>query len=68
MADASATLDLADRTREAGISRIRWWCRLWSGRSRCGSMPASISRPAQLAYQTYGRLNAERSNAVLVLP
>ena len=29
-------------------------------------MPASISRPLQIAYQTYGTLNAARSNAVLV--
>ena len=38
-----------------------------SGRTiRCGSTPASISRPLQIAYQTYGTLNAERTNAVLV--
>ena len=64
MADASATLDLADRTREADQPHspvVRF----------AANNPLRLDAgldfgPLQIAYQTYGALNAARSNAVLV--
>src|SRR3984885_1914203 len=64
MAEASATLDFADRRREADHPH-----------SLVVRFPANNPLqldcgvdlgPLQIAYQTYGTLNAERSNAVLV--
>ena len=64
MADVSATLDLADRTREADDPHspvVRF----------AANNPLRLDAgvdfgPLQIAYQTYGTLNAARSNAVLV--
>jgi homoserine O-acetyltransferase/O-succinyltransferase len=64
MAEASATLDLADRRREADTPHspvVRF----------ASNNPLRLDAgvdfgPLQIAYQTYGTLNAERSNAVLV--
>ena len=64
MADAAATLDLADRTGEADQPH--------SAVVRFASnnplrLDAGVDfAPLQIAYQTYGMLNAARSNAVLV--
>ena len=64
MAEASATLDLADRTREADHPHsllVRF------SANNPLRLDAGIDfSPLQIAYQTYGTLNAERSNAVLV--
>jgi len=64
MAEASATLDLADRTREADEPHspvVRFPA------SKPLRLDAGIDfGPLQIAYQTHGTLNAERSNAVLV--
>lgn len=64
MADVSATLDLADRAREADDPHspvVRF----------AANNPLHLDAgvdfgPLQIAYQTYGTLNAARSNAVLV--
>ncbi len=64
MAETSATLDLADRTREADQPHsliVRF----------SADTPLHLDAgidfgPLQIAYQTYGTLNAERSNAVLI--
>src|SRR5271170_3450963 len=64
MADISATLDLADRTREADDPHspvIRF------AANNPLRLDAGVDlAPFQIAYQTYGTLNPERSNAVLV--
>src|SRR6202034_3206566 len=64
MAELGVTLDLADRKREADHPHSL------TVRFSAGSplrLDAGIDfGPFQIAYQTYGRLNAERSNAVLV--
>src|SRR6202050_5607935 len=64
MADLSATLDLADRTREADNPHspvVRF------AANNPLRLDAGVElSPFQIAYQTYGTLNAERSNAVLV--
>jgi homoserine O-acetyltransferase len=64
MAEASATLDLADRKREADQPHsllVRF------APHEPLRLDAGIDlSPLQIAYQTYGTLNAERSNAVLV--
>jgi homoserine O-acetyltransferase len=64
MAEASATLDLADRTREADHPHspvVRF------SANNPLRLDAGVDfAPLQIAYQTYGTLNAERSNAVLV--
>ena len=44
---------------------IRWSCAS-APTIRSSSTPASSSSPFQIAYKTYGTLNAERSNAVLI--
>ncbi len=63
MADAS-TIDLADRTREADQPHslvVRF------GADNPLRLDAGVDfAPLQIAYQTYGTLNAQRSNAVLV--
>src|SRR6202171_3843647 len=63
-ADFSVTLDPADRAREADYPRslvVRF------GRDQPLRLDAGIDlAPFQIAYQTYGALNAERSNAVLI--
>ncbi len=64
MAELGATLDLADRRREADHPHsliVRFPA------SNPLRLDAGIAfGPLQIAYQTYGTLNAERSNAVLV--
>jgi len=64
MADISATLDLADRTREADDPHspvVRF------GLDKPLGLDAGVDlAPFQIAYQTYGTLNAARSNAVLI--
>ena len=64
MAEGSATLDLADRTREADYPHslvVRFPV------NNPLRLDAGVDfSPLQIAYQTYGALNAERSNAVLV--
>src|SRR3984893_14222394 len=64
MAEASATLDLADRTREADSPHspvVRF------APNNPLRLDAGVDfGPLQIAYQTYGTLNAERTNAVLV--
>src|SRR5580704_14659018 len=64
MAEASATLDLADRTREADRphSPVVRFAPSNPLRLDCGV----DFGPLQIAFQTYGTLNAERTNAVLV--
>jgi homoserine O-acetyltransferase len=63
-ADFSVALDPADRAREADYPRslvVRF------GRDQPLRLDAGIDlAPFQIAYQTYGALNAERSNAVLI--
>jgi homoserine O-acetyltransferase len=64
MAEASATLDLADRAREADQPHspvVRF------GANEPLRLDAGVDfSPLQIAYQTYGTLNAQRTNAVLV--
>src|SRR6201997_5742885 len=64
MADFGATLDLADRTREADAPHspvVRF------GLDKPLRLDAGVDlAPFQIAYQTYGTLNAARSNAVLI--
>ena len=64
MAEAGATFDLADRTREADQPHspvVRFTA------SDPLRLDAGVDfAPLQIAYQTYGTLNAARSNAVLV--
>jgi homoserine O-acetyltransferase/O-succinyltransferase len=64
MVKASATLDLTERAREADVPTspvVRF------GPDRPLKLDAGIElAPFQIAYQTYGTLNPERSNAVLV--
>jgi len=64
MAKASATLDRVDRTREADDPHspvVRF------GANKPLRLDAGIDLcPVQIAYQTYGTLNPERSNAVLI--
>src|ERR1700726_2845442 len=64
MADIGATLDLADRTREADDPHspvVRF------GVHKPLRLDAGVDfAPLQIAYQTYGVLNSERSNAILV--
>src|SRR5262245_64265504 len=64
MADIGATLDLADRTREADAPHspvVRF------GFDKPLRLDAGVDfAPLQIAYQTYGTLNAARSNAVLI--
>jgi homoserine O-acetyltransferase len=64
MVKATATLDLTERAREADAPTspaVRF------GPDRPLKLDAGIElAPFQIAYQTYGTLNSERSNAVLV--
>jgi homoserine O-acetyltransferase len=64
MADTSATLVPGNRAREADAPRspvVRF------GADRPLRLDAGVElSPFQIAYQTYGTLNAERSNAVLI--
>ena len=64
MAEGGATLDLADRTREADYPHslvVRFPV------NNPLRLDAGVDfSPLQIAYQTYGELNAERSNAVLI--
>src|SRR5689334_14324338 len=64
MADIGATLDLADRTREADDPHspvVRF------GLDQPLKLDAGVDlAPFQIAYQTYGTLNAAKSNAVLI--
>ena len=62
-AEVSVALDPAARAREADI-RTRWWC---ASADQPLKLDAGVElAPFQIAYQTYGTLNAERSNAVLI--
>src|SRR3954465_1349088 len=64
MVEASATLEPADRAREADEPHspvVRF------GTDKPLRLDAGVDlAPFQIAYQTYGKLNAQRSNAVLV--
>ena len=64
MADATTTLDLADRTREADTPHspaVRF------GTDKPLRLDAGVDfAPLQIAYQTYGTLDAARTNAVLL--
>src|SRR6202030_4227634 len=64
MAEVSATLDTADRAREADEPRsliVKF------GADKPLRLDAGVElAPFQIAYQTYGTLNPERSNAILV--
>src|SRR5215211_238965 len=64
MVQTSATLDAADRVREADNPHspmVRF------GPDKPLRLDASVElAPFQIAYQTYGTLNAERSNTVLI--
>ena len=65
MAELGTTLDLADRSARGGSSAFAG--RAFRRRTiRCGSIAAIDLGPFTIAYQTYGTLNAERSNAVLI--
>ena len=63
-AKSSDVLDVANRTREADHphSLVVQFDRAKPLKLDCGRHAA----PFQIAYQTYGTLNAERSNAILV--
>ena len=64
MAEASATLDLADRRREADAPHSPV---VQFAASNPLRLDAGVDfAPWQIAYQTYGTLNAGRTNAVLV--
>ena len=64
MAEVSATLDTPDRAREADRPRSPV---ATFGADQPLKLDAGVElSPFQIAYQTYGTLNAERSNAVLV--
>jgi homoserine O-acetyltransferase len=64
MVEASATIDFSERAREADQPRsplVRF------GADKPLRLDAKVDlSPFQIAYQTYGTLNAERSNAVLL--
>ncbi|MDB5598396.1 MAG: homoserine O-acetyltransferase [Xanthobacteraceae bacterium] len=64
MVEASATIDFSERAREADQPRsplVRF------GADKPLRLDAKVDlSPFQIAYQTYGTLNAERSNAVLI--
>jgi len=64
MTEAGTTLDRADRTREADDPHspvVRF------AANKPLRLDAGIDfAPLQIAYQIYGTLNAERSNAVLI--
>jgi len=64
MVEVSATLEAADRAREADHPHsavVRF------GADKPLKLDAGVDlSPFQIAYQTYGALNAERSNAVLI--
>jgi homoserine O-acetyltransferase len=64
MAEVSATLDTADRAREADDPRslvVKF------GADKPLKLDVGVElAPYQIAYQTYGALNPERSNAILV--
>jgi homoserine O-acetyltransferase/O-succinyltransferase len=63
-ADVIVAVDSADRAREADGPRSRLVC---FGIENPLRLDAGIDlAPFQIAYQTYGTLNAERSNAVLI--
>jgi homoserine O-acetyltransferase len=64
MAEASATLEPADRTREADLPHSPM-ARFDADKPLKLDAGVALS-PFQIAYQTYGVLNAERSNAVLI--
>ena len=64
MADIGATLDLADRTREADDPHSPV---VHFGLDKPLRLDAGVDlAPFQIAYQTYGTLNAACSNAVLI--
>jgi len=64
MVEASATLDPSARTREADNPHSRV---VRFGPDRPLRLDAGVDlSPFQIAYQTYGMLNPERSNAVLI--
>src|SRR5262245_45131342 len=64
MVEVTTTLDPADRVREADAPHSPV-VRFGPDKPRKRDAGADLA-PFQIAYQTYGRLNAERSNAVLV--
>ena len=67
MAELQAVIGraLPDRVREADHPHSPV-ARFSARPAAASSMPASRLRPFQVAYQTYGTLNAARSNAVLI--
>ena len=65
MGDVDTAPDAASRAREADAPRNSLVARL--GADRPLKLDAGVElAPFQIAYKTYGRLNAERSNAVLI--
>ena len=65
MAEVSTVKDAADRTREADEPRDSLLVRF--GAEKPLKLDAGVElSPFQVAYKTYGTLNAERSNAILI--
>jgi homoserine O-acetyltransferase/O-succinyltransferase len=65
MADVGTAPDLAARAREADTPRDSLVARFGADRPLRLDAGVELS-PFQIAYKTYGTLNAERSNAILV--
>ena len=65
MGDVDTAPDIASRAREADTPRNSSVARF--GADRPLKLDAGVAlSPFQIAYKTYGTLNAERSNAVLI--
>lgn len=62
MQNATITLTFGPDYREVAVGNIAWLAKDTPLRLECGAEVSSIP----IAYQTYGTLNAEKSNAILV--